>query len=511
MAQRARGHVAQLPSGAFRVRVYAGCDPVTGRSRYLTATASTKDRAELERARLLAEAEAGAQPEHNATVAQLLDSYMEVMQPELELTTRVTYQGYIRRCIIPAIGSMPLRRVRGPVLDSLYSRLRRCGNPLCTGKPFTEHRNVPHLSADRRLPRTAEDQLADGLRSAISSGELQPGEALPPLRDIAEGQGVPLGALRRAVSILAGEKLLIRRPGRSVAVSPELESAAGGVRPRTPEHDCSRARCQSHVCKPLQPTTIRQIHAILAGAFAAAERWEWVTRNPTGSAKPPRVSGYRPPSSPSAVDVAKVLTAVREGDPLLAAYLWLAAVTGARRGELCGLRWSDFDPVLETLHLQVSYVVRDGERRVKDTKTHQKRTLALDSVTCQILRELAVEAAARLAAAGLTLDPEAHIFARDPAGREPINPDWFTHKVSDVAEGVGVRLNIKALRHYTASQLLAGGIDLRNAAARLGQGRGGATTLRHYADPISEVDRRAATYLAKLIPGPTGPPTTSEE
>jgi hypothetical protein len=59
-------------------------------------------------------------------------------------------------------------------------------------------------------------------------------------------------------------------------------------------------------------------------------------------------------------------------------------------------------------------------------------------------------------------------------------------------------LNSKALRHYSASQLLAGGIDLRNTAARLGQGGGSGTTLRHYADPVSEIDRRAAAYLAQL-------------
>jgi integrase len=511
MAHRARGHVAQLPSGAFRVRVYAGRDPVTGMSRYLTATAPTEDRAELERARLLAEAEAGAQPGHNGTVAQLLDKYMEVMQSELELTTRATYEGYIRRCIVPAIGVMQLRKVRGPVLDSLYARLRRCGNPLCTGKPFTEHRNVPELRIDRRELRRPHEQLADGLRAGITSGQLQPGEELPPLHCIAEGQGVPLSTLQRAVALLAEEKLLVRRAGRPVAVSPELEAVAGSAKTRPAGHDCQRSGCQSHVCKPLRPGTIRQIHGILAGAFAAAERWEWVARNPAESAKPPKINGYRPPSSPSAADVAKVLAAVQERDSLLASYLWLAAVTGARRGELCGLRWSDFDPDLETLHLQVSYVVRDGERRVKDTKTHQKRTVALDPVTCQILRELAVEAAARLAVAGLVLDPGAFIFARDPAGREPINPDWFTHQVTRAAAGIGVRLNIKALRHYTASQLLAGGIDLRNAAARLGHSGGGATTLRHYADPISEVDRRAATYLAKLIPGPIEPSATSAE
>src|SRR5438094_219594 len=94
-----------------------------------------------------------------------------------------------------------------------------------------------------------------------------------------------------------------------------------------------------------------------------------------------------------------------------------------------------------------------------------------------------------------------------PLGLTPWNPDWVTHKVAEVAEGAGVSLNIKALRHYTASQLLAGGIDLRNTAARLGHGGGGSTTLRHYADPVSEVDRRAAAYLARLTAdaAPTSP------
>src|SRR5579859_5906251 len=80
----------------------------------------------------------------------------------------------------------------------------------------------------------------------------------------------------------------------------------------------------------------------------------------------------------------------------------------------------------------------------------------------------------------------------------PWNPDWVTHRVADAAAAAGVELDIKGGRHYTASQLLAGGFDLRNTAARLGHSGGGATTLRHYADPVPEVDRRAAAYLAKL-------------
>src|SRR5690242_20353812 len=92
-----------------------------------------------------------------------------------------------------------------------------------------------------------------------------------------------------------------------------------------------------------------------------------------------------------------------------------------------------------------------------------------------------------------------------PTGASPWNPDWATHKASDLAAVAGVKLNIKGLRHYTASQLLAARFDLRNTAARLGHGSGGATTLRHYADPVSEVDRRAAAYLARLTAGSIAP------
>ena len=105
---------------------------------------------------------------------------------------------------------------------------------------------------------------------------------------------------------------------------------------------------------------------------------------------------------------------------------------------------------------------------------------------------------------GVKLTPSAYLFSNHPANTQPWNPDWASHRVADLADAVGVLLNIKALRHYTASQLLAAGFDLGNTAARLGHSGGGATTLKHYADPVSEVDRRAAAYLAQLTIVPVG-------
>jgi integrase len=178
------------------------------------------------------------------------------------------------------------------------------------------------------------------------------------------------------------------------------------------------------------------------------------------------------------------------------------AVTGARRGELCGLQWSDVDLGAGVLHIAYSYLVRAGHRLRKDTKTHQDRNLAIDPETTAVLSVHCQQLEALLASAGLRLAPTAYVFSNDLAGAAPWNPDWVTHKVTQIAQAAGVSLNVKALRHYTASQLLAGGIDLRNTAARLGHGGGGSTTLRHYADPVSEVDRRAAAYLAQLTPVP---------
>ena len=57
----------------------------------------------------------------------------------------------------------------------------------------------------------------------------------------------------------------------------------------------------------------------------------------------------------------------------MALYPWLVAITGARRGELCALQVCDIDLDNGNLHIAFNYVVRDGRRIRKDTKTHQDR------------------------------------------------------------------------------------------------------------------------------------------
>ena len=244
----------------------------------------------------------------------------------------------------------------------------------------------------------------------------------------------------------------------------------------------------------MKPNTIRGIQGILSGAFAAAQRWEWTDRNPAESAKPPTTIRQPVPAT-SPDDVAKVIAEARTRSAALGLYLWLVAITGVRRGELsgvrrgelsgvrrgelCGLQIRDIDLDRGLIHVAFNYVVRAGQRVRKDTKTHQDRWLAIDPDTCALIASYLDEIRAELVAVGVALRDDAYLFSNDPAHSRPWNPDWATHKVAEAAEAAGVELDIKGGRHYTASQLLAGGFDLRNTAARLGHSGGGATTLRH--------------------------------
>jgi len=478
------------------VKAYAGTDPLTGREIRFRKTCKTEQAAQIELGKLLAQAAAGRQPDSAVTVAQLLDQY--VSTAGWDVSTRESNLGYIRRTINPALGSMQVRKVRGPLLDTLYARLMRCGNLACTGKPFTEHRNLPDLRpnpADRRLEWEA----------AIRSGQLIPGDTLPSVPDLARLQGLKPGTVRHAFLALASEGLVQIRHGRTTTIAgePAADEPATWLqvtRPR-PGHDCKLSGCRPHVCKPMAKGTIRGIHAILSGAFEAAMRWEWTDRNPAASAGPP-TPRRRTILATSPEDVAKVIAEARARSAALGLYLWLVVVTGVRRGELCGLQIRDVDLDRALVHVAFNYVVRGGQRVRKDTKTHQDRWLAIDPVTCALIVSYLAEIKAELAAVGVELRDDAYLFSNDPAHARPWNPDWVSHRVAEIAAGAGVELDIKGGRHYTASQLLAGGFDLRNTAARLGHSGGGATTLRHYADPVPEVDRRAAAYLAQLTAGP---------
>lgn len=269
------------------------------------------------------------------------------------------------------------------------------------------------------------------------------------------------------------------------------------------EHRTERAhkcdpRCRPHVCTPLSASTIRQVHFVLSGALKRAVRWRWLATNPITEAEPPPAP--RPsPRPPSAQEAARILAEAWK-DPDWGLLVWVAMVTGLRRGELCGIRWRHVDLDTGVLALERSIGQRSGQTWEKDTKTHQQRRIALDPETIELLTEYRDRCANRAGELGLELAQDGFLFSLAPDGSTHLLPDSVSQRYGKLAKRLGIHTSIHKLRHYSATELIAAGVDVRTVAGRLGHAGGGTTTLRVYAAWVSESDQRAATSLFSRMP-----------
>ena len=279
---------------------------------------------------------------------------------------------------------------------------------------------------------------------------------------------------------------------------------ASFVEHRTPrEHECDD-RCKPHACKPLARSSVRQCPAVLSSAYAAAVRWGWIAFNPMKAAEKPRPSAPDP-DPPSSEDAARIVAAAWDEDDDWGMLVWLTLVTGARRGELLALRWEHLNAAAGVLTIRHSVSERGGSGTIKDTKTHQARRISLDAETLALLAEHRERVAARCTAVGGEFDDDRFLFSYQADHTRPCSPSGVTHRYSRMVGKLGIRTRLHSMRHYSATELLASGVDLRTVAGRLGHGSGGATTLKVYAAWVAHADQQASALLASRLPAPRRP------
>ena len=269
---------------------------------------------------------------------------------------------------------------------------------------------------------------------------------------------------------------------------------------------CTGRSRAGHVCRPLSTSTTRKIHYIIRGALERAVRWRHLGVNKAAMAEAPSPTHTEP--DPPSADEAAVLLNTAWADPEWGLLLWLTMITGSRRGEISALRWRhvDFDRAIIWVH-RSNAQTKAGVRE-KETKTGQRRKVALDPETLALLtkhRELWEQRCANL---GCTLNSDAFLFSPAPDGTTAYAPRSLSQKYRRMATKLKLRsTRLHSLRHYSATELVAAGVDLRTVAGRLGHGSGGATTLKVYAAWVDEADRRAATTIASIMPKPVPVPS----
>ncbi|HEY2765663.1 MAG TPA: tyrosine-type recombinase/integrase [Pseudonocardiaceae bacterium] len=176
--------------------------------------------------------------------------------------------------------------------------------------------------------------------------------------------------------------------------------------------------------------------------------------------------------------------------------------TGTRRGELCALRWSlvDLDPERAVLWLRRAISHTESGWIEADLKTHQQRRVALDPETVAVLVEHRERCQERAEALSLHLAEDAYVFSPEVDGSRFLAPSSLTQRYDRLAERLGIDTTFHKLRHYSATELIAAGVDIRTVAGRLGHGGGGTTTLRAYTAWVSEADQRAAKNIGGRMP-----------
>ena len=68
-----------------------------------------------------------------------------------------------------------------------------------------------------------------------------------------------------------------------------------------------------------------------------------------------------------------------------------------------------------------------------------------------------------------------------------------------MANNIGIKLTPKALRHFSATEMVAAGVDVRTVAGRMGHADP-SMTLRVYSHRRVQRDREAAAILGKSLP-----------
>jgi integrase len=176
-------------------------------------------------------------------------------------------------------------------------------------------------------------------------------------------------------------------------------------------------------------------------------------------------------------------------------------MSGARRGELLGLRWTDIDTAAGTLTIRRSRTKVAGEVLESDPKTERsRRTIALDAGTMHVLERQKRLQEQEQALLGTRRVEQGYVFAAENG--EPFDPDQVTRLFAAAVRRSGLPvIRLHDLRHVHATIMLT---EQRQALTQVSRRLGHSTTITTanvYAHALAELDRKLADdFGASVLP-----------
>ena len=239
----------------------------------------------------------------------------------------------------------------------------------------------------------------------------------------------------------------------------------------------------------LADSMVRGIHMMLHEALDMAVRLRLIVKNPTVGTTIPK-NNYPPKQILNDEQLQRFMQRIRQ-DERWYDFFYTELTTGLRRGEICGLKWEDFDAENGKLKVRRSVAKRKGGGlNIGETKTETgTRTIVLPPSTAELLRKRKETAVSEW------------IFPNIYEPEKPMHPDYAYHRLKTLLKQAELPLiRFHDLRHTFATMALEHGMDVKTLSATIGH-VSSATTLDIYSHITDTMQRQAAVHIERKIGG----------
>lgn len=237
----------------------------------------------------------------------------------------------------------------------------------------------------------------------------------------------------------------------------------------------------------LSPATIQRIHGVLHQALDVAVNRSIIAKNPANDVTLPKRKAT-PKTILNNEQLERFMAAIK-ADEHWHDFFYLEITTGLRRGELCGLMWSDFDEQKGTLSIhRTLHAKTGGGYYVGDTKTGTgRRVIKLPPSTLQLLSERKKHSISQW------------IFPNPIRPEDPVMPNSGYHRMKKLLAEAGLpNMRFHDLRHTFATHALASGVDVKTLSGILGHTKT-AFTLDTYTHVTGDMHRKASEIVGGFM------------